>query len=207
MLTQCATRGTEGAERPQPAAAVSRSQSLGRRGCDIAAQVAKQEAQRQDAKTSPHERAREARGRAIRAIVFMNRLFEYETRSLDIGLAQYRLLLYLRYGPKRAGELATHASVTRPALSTLIAGMEENKLIRRMSVQADKRGVKLEITKRGLDVLDKTEERFGRVFEEAAHGLPREELIDVLGALCKQLTIDIESRVRPDGFDKDARER
>lgn len=137
----------------------------------------------------------------------MNRLFEYETRSLDVGLAQYRLLLYLRYGPKRAGELATHASVTRPALSTLIAGMEENKLIRRSSVQADKRGVKLEITKRGLDVLDKTEERFGRVFEEAAHGLDREGLIDVLGALCKQLTIDIESRVRPDGFDKDTRER
>jgi DNA-binding MarR family transcriptional regulator len=170
--------------------------------------VAKIEAQRQDAKPSPHaERTREARGRAIRAIVFMNRLFEYETRSLDIGLAQYRLLLYLRYGPKRAGELATHASVTRPALSTLIAGMEENKLIRRMSVQADKRGVKLEITRRGLDVLERTEERFGRVFDEAAAHVDRDTLIDVLGALCKQLTIDIESRVRPDGFDPNTRER
>jgi DNA-binding MarR family transcriptional regulator len=137
----------------------------------------------------------------------MNRLFEYETRSLDIGLAQYRLLLYLRYGPKRAGELATHASVTRPALSTLIAGMEENKLIRRMSVQADKRGVKLEITRRGLDVLDRTEERFGRVFDEAAAEVDRETLLECLGALCKQLTIDIESRVRPDGFDSNARDR
>jgi DNA-binding MarR family transcriptional regulator len=132
----------------------------------------------------------------------MNRLFEYETRSLDIGLAQYRLLLYLRYGPKRAGELATHASVTRPALSTLIAGMEENKLIRRMSVQADKRGVKLEITRRGLDVLDRTEERFGRVFDEVVEEVDRESLVESLGALCKQLTIDIESRVRPDGFEQ-----
>jgi DNA-binding MarR family transcriptional regulator len=137
----------------------------------------------------------------------MNRLFEYETRSLDIGLAQYRLLLYLRYGPKRAGELATHASVTRPAMSTLIAGLEENKLIRRSSVQADKRGVKLEITRRGLDVLDRTEERFGRVFDEAAKEIDREDLIEVLGALCKQLTIDIEIRARADAFEQNARDR
>jgi DNA-binding MarR family transcriptional regulator len=172
--------------------------------------VPKQEATRQEPKTSPQsERGREARGRAIRAIVFMNRLFEYETRSLDIGLAQYRLLLYLRYGPKRAGELATHASVTRPALSTLIAGMEENKLIRRSSVQADKRGVKLEITRRGIETLDRTEERFGRVFDEAIQGqnIDREGLLQYLGELCKQLTIDIESRVRPDAFDPNAKDR
>lgn len=160
-----------------------------------------------ESKTSPQDRAREARGRAVRAIVFMNRIFEYETRSLEIGLAQYRLLLYLKYGSKRAGELATHASVTRPALSTLIAGMEENRLIKRCAVQADKRGVKLEITRKGLDMLERTEERFGRIFDEAAQTLDRENLIECLSSLCSRLTLDIEQRVRPDAFDPNARDR
>jgi DNA-binding MarR family transcriptional regulator len=151
------------------------------------------------------ERARESRGRAIRAIVFMNRLFEYETRSLDIGLAQYRLLLYLRYGPKRAGELATHASVTRPALSTLIAGMEEARLIRRSSVDGDRRGVRLEITRKGLDTIEQAEERFGLVFDEMAASLDREGLVQSLEALCKQLTLELEARVRPDPFDAKAK--
>ena len=151
------------------------------------------------------DRARESRGRAIRAIVFMNRLFEYETRSLDIGLAQYRLLLYLRYGPKRAGELATHASVTRPALSTLIAGMEEARLIRRSAVDGDRRGVRLEITRKGLDTIEQAEERFGRVFDEMAASLDREGLVQNLEALCKQLTLELEARVRPDPFDPKAK--
>jgi DNA-binding MarR family transcriptional regulator len=151
------------------------------------------------------DRAREARNRAVRAIIFMNRLFEYETRGLDIGLAQYRLLLYLRYGPKRAGELATHASVTRPALSTLIAGMEEARLIRRSTVADDRRGVRLEITRKGLDTIERAEERFGRVFEDTTAALDREALIESLEALCKQLTMELDTRVRPDAFDPKAK--
>ncbi|HKP56730.1 MAG TPA: MarR family transcriptional regulator [Polyangiales bacterium] len=135
----------------------------------------------------------------------MNRLFEYETRSLEIGLAQYRLLLYLRYGPKRAGELATHASVTRPALSTLIAGMEDAKLIRRSTVADDRRGVRLEITRKGLETIERAEERFGKVFEDAAASLDREALIENLEGLCKQLTLELETRVRPDAFDPKAK--
>ena len=142
------------------------------------------------------DKARESRARAVRAIVFMNRLFEYECRELDIGLSQYRLLLYLRHGPKRAGELATHASVTRPALSTLIAGMEQSGLIRRNAVQADRRGVRLEITRKGLDTIERVEERFGRVFDDASKALDREALIDHLGGLCRQLTLEMESAAR-----------
>ncbi|HEY2735596.1 MAG TPA: MarR family transcriptional regulator, partial [Polyangiales bacterium] len=105
----------------------------------------------------------------------MNRIFEYECRDLEVGLAQYRLLLYLRHGPKRAGELATQSSLTRPALSTLIAGMEQDRLIRRNAVQSDRRGVRLEITRKGVETLDRIEERFGRVFDESIVELDREE--------------------------------
>jgi DNA-binding MarR family transcriptional regulator len=147
------------------------------------------------------EKTREARSRAVRAIVFMNRIFEYECRGLDVGLAQYRLLLYLRHGPKRAGELATQSSLTRPALSTLIAGMEQDKLIRRNAVQSDRRGVRLEITRKGIETIERVEERFGRVFDDASAELDRADLVLSLGALCRQLTIDMEKRVRADVFD------
>ena len=94
--------------------------------------------------------AQELRSRAVRAFVFMTRLFEYECRDLDVSLAQYRLLLYLQHGPKRAGELAAQASITRPSLSTLIANLESRGWIRRSEVDDDGRGVSLELSRKGL---------------------------------------------------------
>lgn len=147
------------------------------------------------------DKSREARARAVRAIVFMNRLFEYECRALDVNLSQYRHLLYLRHGPKRAGELASHAAVTRPALSTLIAGLEQQGLIRRHVVEADKRGIRLEITRKGLDTIERVEEVFGRVFDDASASLDRSTLVTSLADLCRQLTLEMDTRVRPDAFD------
>jgi DNA-binding MarR family transcriptional regulator len=128
-------------------------------------------------------------------------LFEYECREFDVSLAQYRLLLYLRHGPKRAGELARHASMTRPALSALIAAMEQAKLIRRRSVASDRRGVRLELARRGSEALEKLEARFTRVLDDVAEKLDRNGLIDALGALCGELNSQLESRVRPLGFE------
>jgi DNA-binding MarR family transcriptional regulator len=150
---------------------------------------------------NPLEKAREAQSRAVRAIVFMNRLFEYECRDFDVSLAQYRLLLYLRHGPKRAGELATQASMTRPALSALIAAMESSKLIKRRTVATDRRGVRLEIARKGVEALEKLETRFTRVLDDVSVELDRETLVDSLSLLCSQLTFQIESRVRPVAFD------
>ena len=42
---------------------------------------------------------------AVRAIVFLYREFERVCRNEGISIPQYRLLLFLRHGPKRAGEL------------------------------------------------------------------------------------------------------
>jgi DNA-binding MarR family transcriptional regulator len=141
---------------------------------------------------------RESRGRAVRALVFMTRLFEYECRDLDVTMAQYRLLLYLVHGPRRAGELASQASVTRPALSALIAGLEELRYIERSAVRADGRGVQLQITRLGLETIDRVEERFGRIFDDTTQRLDRDELVTALGGLCRQLTLDIEARARPE---------
>jgi DNA-binding MarR family transcriptional regulator len=143
-------------------------------------------------------RAQRRRDRAVRAIVFMSRLFEYECRDLGISLAQYRMLLYLRHGPKRAGELAAQASITRPSLSTLIAALDRQGLVQRTTVDADRRGVRLELTKKGLATIARVEDRFGEVFDDATVDCERGRLLEALGELAAELTEQIEARVRPD---------
>jgi DNA-binding MarR family transcriptional regulator len=138
------------------------------------------------------------RSRAVRAFVFMSRLFEYECRELGISMAQYRMLLYLRHGPKRAGELAARASITRPTLSTLIGTLERLGLLRREAVDADKRGVRLELTRKGLATIERMELRFGEIFDDAAKGCDRPRLLDALNELTHVLNDQIESRVRPE---------
>jgi DNA-binding MarR family transcriptional regulator len=143
-------------------------------------------------------REQQRRSRAVRAFVFMSRLFEYECRDLDVSLAQYRLLLYLRHGSKRAGELAEQASITRPSLSTLIATLDRKGLTRRIAVDADRRGVGLELTPRGLRTIEAVEERFGEILDDVAQDCDRTRLIDALEEVARVLNAQLESRVRAD---------
>jgi DNA-binding MarR family transcriptional regulator len=113
-------------------------------------------------------------------------------------MAQYRMLLYLRHGPRRAGELAVRASITRPTLSTLIAALERQGLVRRDAVDADKRGVRLELTRKGLAMIERVEGRFGEIFDDAARDCDRGRLLDALNELTRVLNDQIEARVRPE---------
>ena len=132
---------------------------------------------------------------AVRAIVFTNRLFEYECRELGVSLAQYRLLLYLRHGPKRAGELAAQAAITRPSLSVLLVALERAGLIRRSEVEGDGRGVRLALSRKGLGAIARVEQRFARVLEEALQGMPSEPLLSLLSQLAYNLTDEVDARV------------
>jgi DNA-binding MarR family transcriptional regulator len=126
----------------------------------------------------------------------MNRLFEYECRDLGVSLAQYRLLLYLRHGPKRAGELAAQAAITRPSLSVLLVAVEKAGLIRRHEVEGDARGVRVALTRKGLSAIARVEQRFARVLDDVADHADRERLVSVLSELARGLTKQVERRVR-----------
>jgi DNA-binding MarR family transcriptional regulator len=141
---------------------------------------------------------RQQRARAVRAVVFMSRLFEYECRDLGVSMAQYRLLLYLRHGPRRAGELAAQASITRPSLTTLVTTLERQGWARRTTVDADRRGVRLELTRDGLRTIERVEARFGDVFDEVSPECDRARLLESLEQLARALGDQIEARVRPD---------
>ena len=94
-----------------------------------------------------------------RTVVVLFREFEKIARELEITIPQYRFLLFLKRGPKRAGELAVEAAIRKPTASGLIADMEKRGLIARKPDKDDGRSVKLNLTPKGL--------KKHREFEEA----------------------------------------
>jgi DNA-binding MarR family transcriptional regulator len=61
----------------------------------------------------------------VRTIVSSYREFEQAARRSDISMAQYRLMLYLQNGPKRASEIAAAAEIAKPTVSLAINGLRE----------------------------------------------------------------------------------
>ncbi|MBI1262665.1 MAG: MarR family transcriptional regulator [Rhizobiales bacterium] len=86
-----------------------------------------------------------------RSVVVLFREFETIARELDITIPQYRFLLFLKRGPKRAGELAVEAAIRKPTASGLIADMEKRGLIMRQPDASDGRSIKLSLTPKGLE--------------------------------------------------------
>jgi long-chain acyl-CoA synthetase len=94
----------------------------------------------------------------VRAIAIVSRQFERVCQEAGLSLPQYRLLLYVRVRPQRASELADRASVKRPTLTALVDGLVEAGLIRRLSVEGDRRGIRLQLTDEGRERLLKVED-------------------------------------------------
>ena len=61
----------------------------------------------------------------VRLVVSLYREFEQVARQGDLSMAQYRTLLYLLGGSRRAGELAAANAVTKPTVSSMINGLRQ----------------------------------------------------------------------------------
>ena len=61
----------------------------------------------------------------MRLVVSLYREFEQVARRGDLSMAQYRTLLYLLGGSKRAGELAAANAVTKPTVSSMITSLRQ----------------------------------------------------------------------------------
>ncbi|PWR25678.1 MarR family winged helix-turn-helix transcriptional regulator [Zavarzinia aquatilis] len=113
-----------------------------------------------------------------RAIVVLFRDFELVAREADITVPQYRFLLFLKRGPKRAGDLALQAAVGKPTASALIAEMEKRGLITREPDPMDARSIRLRLTEEGLARHGAFEAALARKLED----LMGEKADDILGA-------------------------
>ncbi len=94
---------------------------------------------------------------AVRAVAILSRHFERQCLEIGLSLPQYRLLLFVRRGPQRAAELAAQAAVRRPTLTALVDGLEKEGLLVRRAVEGDRRGIRLELTPKGLEMLERAE--------------------------------------------------
>lgn len=134
---------------------------------------------------------------AVRSIVFLYREFERACRDEGISIPQYRLLLYLRHGPKRAGELAARAAIQRPTLTSLVDGLEKDGRLRRVQVEADRRGVRLELSDVGMRDMRRIEDKLAGLIE----GLIEDSdaagsILDAFNRVARILDGEVEKRLR-----------
>jgi DNA-binding MarR family transcriptional regulator len=93
----------------------------------------------------------------IRLLARLARVAEQTCQSTGISLPQYRLLVSVSGRPQRASELAASVGVSRPTLTSLVDGLEQGGLLRRVPVPTDRRGIRLEPTDAGCEAMARAE--------------------------------------------------
>jgi long-chain acyl-CoA synthetase len=81
------------------------------------------------------------------------KVVERSLSSLELSLAQYRLLGNLADGPSQASTLAERLIVSRPSVTAIVDGLVERGLVTRMGAEADRRRVMHVLTPAGRKML------------------------------------------------------
>jgi DNA-binding MarR family transcriptional regulator len=120
----------------------------------------------------------------VRLVVSLYREFEQVARRGDLSMAQYRTLLYLLGGSRRAGELAAANAVTKPTVSSMINGLRQQGWVTdAVDETGDGRVTRVELTAAGRDRLGRFETELADRMEELLPGVDRAEAQRLLGDL------------------------
>ena len=98
----------------------------------------------------------------IRLLARLARVAERACQESGISLPQYRLLVSISGRPQRAGDLAVQVGVSRPTLTSLVDGLAQQELLRRVPVPSDRRGIQLEPTEAGRIAMQRAESVLSR---------------------------------------------
>ena len=110
----------------------------------------------------------------VRLVVSLYREFEQVARRGDLSMAQYRTLLYLLGGSRRAGELAAANAVTKPTVSAMINGLRQQGWVAdAVDETGDGRVTRVELTEAGRARLARFEEELAERMEELVPGVDR----------------------------------
>jgi DNA-binding MarR family transcriptional regulator len=111
----------------------------------------------------------------VRLVVSLYREFEQVARRGDLSMAQYRTLLYLLGGSRRAGELAAANAVTKPTVSSMINGLRQQGWVTdAVDDTGDGRVTRIELTSAGRARLAQFEAALAERMEELLPGVDRE---------------------------------
>ena len=120
----------------------------------------------------------------VRLVVSLYREFEQVARRGDLSMAQYRTLLYLLGGSRRAGELAAANAVTKPTVSAMINGLRQQGWVAdTVDETGDGRVTRVELTSAGRARLARFEAELADRMEELLPGVDRAEVRRFFGDL------------------------
>lgn len=130
--------------------------------------------------------------KAVRLLAWLTKSFESACPQSGISLAKYRILLLVSAEPVRVTELASHARVSLPTLSGLVASLERQGLLERTALRTDRRGVVLRLTPAGLEARTRAEEALAKQLLAIVESDGDETLRSAVGALASALDRSIE---------------
>ena len=120
----------------------------------------------------------------VRLVVSLYREFEQVARRGDLSMAQYRTLLYLLGGSRRAGELAAANAVTKPTVSSMINSLRQQGWVADTVDQTgDGRATRVELTAAGRARVARFEDELAGRMEDLLPGVDLSSMRQVLGDL------------------------
>lgn len=120
----------------------------------------------------------------VRLVVSLYREFEQVARKGDLSMAQYRTLLYLLGGSRRAGELAAANAVTKPTVSAMINGLRQQGWVADAVAETDDgRVTRVELTDAGRLRLERFEAELAGRMEELLPGVDQAQVRQFFGML------------------------
>ena len=120
----------------------------------------------------------------VRFVVSVYREFEQVARRGDLSMAQYRTLLYLLGGSRRAGELAAANAVTKPTVSAMITSLRQQGWVADVVDETgDGRVTRVELTPAGRARLARFEHELAERMDELVPGVDRAEMCSFLREL------------------------
>ena len=124
------------------------------------------------------------RAPGVRFVVSVYREFEQVARRGDLSMAQYRTLLYLLGGSRRAGELAAANAVTKPTVSAMITSLRQQGWVADVVDETgDGRVTRVELTPEGRARLARFELELADRMEDLVPGVDRADMRRFLGEL------------------------
>ncbi|MGV8997340.1 MAG: MarR family winged helix-turn-helix transcriptional regulator [Parvibaculaceae bacterium] len=116
----------------------------------------------------------------VRAVIVFYREFERVTREADISLGQYRTMLFLKGGAKRAGAIAAAGAVKKPTVSAMLANLRDKGWISDETDPDDARALSVALTPAGRARIDALEDELAA---RLASIVPDGELAALIEAL------------------------
>ena len=144
-----------------------------------------------DSELDSHKTARFA---PVRAIMTIAREFDKVARELDVSIAQYRLLLYLKDGPRRAGEVAATSLVTKATISGHIAALRDKGWITVETEPFDRRVTRILLSECGRDAMEGFEARLLECLGDLVDDAGRDRMLHALSEIYAALSATRETR-------------